>query len=798
VVVEVTTASVEDDPGAVTAILSIPVQVGETRPILRCPDDPIDVPQAESVRIDVGALCHVWTADPSQVADIVWSAEFGEDAAAGLAAGPADGGVVEVTASADTRLGGTGTLSVAADNSKPDQINIRVIRTPPPSLAPIRVSTLKAGESQTIDLARYLTPGVSDPTPAVVAATQLGDLPVQISPSGSSVTIRASSDAHGRATFRVVMTDSADSTNPDRRVEGRIQVDILGVPEAPGAPVWDGETRDSRVSLDWRAPQANGAPIDYYEVQDQRGRTQRCQGTSCDITGLENGQTYKFHVRAHNPIGFSEWSGWSVGVVPDKPIDLTGRIQLVARGDGTLTIDWKPVMLKGGGEAVYIVRSSAGETQSPTTSQATFTGLDNHVVYTFRVKLRIGFTIGAGLISEGFQPIGTPGTPAPPTLTDQESAGSIGAVSLTWPEVDPNGPGPVRYTVLKDGSPMPNCTNIPTRGCDSTNLAYDGTTYQYSVVATNANGKGVSSPQGPATAWHATGRPASWGAWGLVPTGSNNQARASFTVPPSRGAESLVRIYVDGTKVQQVAVTGKTDQLFDVPNNLAPHSVMLEVCNEDLDCSQSAPQPVQTYGPLVPAHIHSITPSVQGQRIAWTIEVDSNGDAATVVVTSDKGRSETFGVPVGVSSVVTQPQDFGYSETETVTVTLSDGSPARGPVTGTNAATTEPPPPPSVRGSRGAACNDDPAAGLPACDTGLFGGPKCTDASCAFVHIDLADWRTDIPGTAVYCGINGHEVRPYDPNISTDTPDYYGSPGGTVTIYCRNALDQEATYQFTW
>src|SRR4029078_7153318 len=49
VVVEVTTASVQDDPAAVPSILSIPVQVGETRPILRCPDDPIDVSQAESV-----------------------------------------------------------------------------------------------------------------------------------------------------------------------------------------------------------------------------------------------------------------------------------------------------------------------------------------------------------------------------------------------------------------------------------------------------------------------------------------------------------------------------------------------------------------------------------------------------------------------------------------------------------------------------------------------------------------------------------------------------------------------------
>jgi large repetitive protein len=225
---------------------------------------------------------------------------------------------------------------------------------------------------------------------------------------------------------------------------------------------------------------------------------------------------------------------------------------------------------------------------------------------------------------------------------------------------------------------------------------------------------------------------------------------------------------------------------------------MLEVCNEALECSQSAVQPVQTYGPLVAANIQRITPTVEAQRITWTIQVDSNGDAASVSVTSDKGRSETFAIPVGVSTIVTQPRDFGFQETETVTVTLSDAAPTRGPVSVTNAATTEPPPPPSVVASRGAACNDDPAAGLQPCDTGLIGGPKCTDASCAFVHIALSGWRTDVPGTAVYCQVNNGGGLPYDPGASVDTPSYFGSPGGTVDVLCENALGQQASAQLVW
>ena len=227
---------------------------------------------------------------------------------------------------------------------------------------------------------------------------------------------------------------------------------------------------------------------------------------------------------------------------------------------------------------------------------------------------------------------------------------------------------------------MPQCTNIPTRGCDSTNLTYDGHGLQLLRRGDQRQRQG--------RVLRARDRPPSGG-----PRASRRRGGRGACCPPAattrRGPASASRrreapsrwcgIYVDGTKVQQVAATGKTDQLFDVPNNLTSHSVMLEVCNEELACSQSAAQPVQTYGPLVTAHIHSITPTIDVTRISWTIEVDSNGDEATLTVTSDRGRNETFTVPVGVSTVTTQAVQLDYQQTENVTVTLSDGTPVRGP-----------------------------------------------------------------------------------------------------------------------
>ena len=38
----------------------------------------------------------------------------------------------------------------------------------------------------------------------------------------------------------------------------------------------------------------------------------------------------------------------------------------------------------------------------------------------------------------------------------------------------------------------------------------------------------------------------------------------------------------------------------------------------------------------------------------------------------------------------------------------------------------------------------------------------------------------------------------YDPDANLDTPDYYGESGGTVSVYCANALGQAASTSFVW
>jgi hypothetical protein len=227
---------------------------------------------------------------------------------------------------------------------------------------------------------------------------------------------------------------------------------------------------------------------------------------------------------------------------------------------------------------------------------------------------------------------------------------------------------------------------------------------------------------------------------------------------------------------------------------------MLEVCNEKGACSQSSTQNVQTYGPLVPGDIHSVTPNVDGTKISWTVEADSNGHKATLTVTSDQGRSETFTVPVGVATFTTQQLDLGYHQTETVTVTLSDPSTGRDPVTQNGSATTADAPPPVVGVAIGDACNDSPGSTAQPCNHTGNALDDCTDASCAFIVLSLANWQNppDCHFEATFDVVQGGSALRSVPNGTQQTDAYYGWSGQQVRAVCASSDGQVASPWIVW
>ncbi len=782
VIFEVTTGTSVDDPDGVRAVLSVPVQVGGEEPILRCPDEPVRIAQSQALDLDIASLCHVWTPDPDDAGGLDFEADW-ETSSDGLAIITPSGPAIEVAAASTAEPGSRGTLLVTTGGSAPGRLELVVVKAPPPSLAPIRVDDMRAGETRTIDLAPYLRPGVGNPDPTVLEATQITGLDVDISAEGSRVTLTTGERVDGQAQFRVVMSDVSGDPGPERLVEGRISLAVLDVPDTPTAPVPGRTVRDQEVALSWRGPDANGAPIDRYEVRSVRGGvTQQCGGTTCEVRGLTNGTAYSFQVRAHNRVGWSEWSTGSAQATPDRKPGLVGPIRLVREGDRVLAIAWTRPTTQTSAIRRYLV-SWPGGSKSSTRPSITITGLDNNKIYNFSVAAENALDIGPARRSAAFQSIGTPGTPAAPEVKDQRTPGDSGAVTLTWPAVDPNGPTPVRYTVLRDGKRLPNCTEIMATRCDNAGMSYDGRTYTYSVRATNKNGKGLTAT-GPGAPWTAVGQPAPWGDFSVTPTGKNNSGRAKFTVPASRGAQSNVTIYSDEAAISRFSATGPQDVAIEVGSNDRPYVIALEVCNEAGACERSTGKSLQTYGALTRVDIVRMEPIVKGKTVAWEITVDADGDPAQLKVDSDKRAVERFTLDgVDLHTFRTTAVDIGYKSTETLVVTLSDSSPKRGPTERkATSPETQDAPKPTVTITRGDRCSD--VSNDPACNTNGQ-GTDCVHRSCGQILFDSENWAYNPMNCTFFDSVGGaYATRAIATNRRVQPGPYFGYPDRSVWVVC--------------
>jgi hypothetical protein len=807
-VFEVTTATgrnAQNSRHGTKVVLTIPVQVGENKPILRCPSNSLDVPQGESINVDILAMCHVWTVDPAQQARLTYAASW-DQGAKGLSIGAVTGSRVDVRAGDSATPGTTAVLDVSASGSDQGQIRVRVVRTAAPRLIPIRVSDLKYGETRTLDLSKYLIAGVRNPQPAVVQAAQESGVPVRITASGSSITLRALRHVHGHATFRIVMSDAGKNAGPERRVQGQLSLDILDVPGAPGRPLPDAQPHDSKVPMTYTPAVANGAPITGYQVKDEAGRAVPCGSTSCTVTGLHDGTTYRFAVRARNAVGWGAWSAWSRPAIPDAQAGQVKAVRMTAQGDHFISLAWSKPPVRGTSIRIYKVTwRGSGRVVQAQGEHVTIDGLDNDAQYRFTIIPFNGFGAGVRYISRAFRPMGTPAAPAKPDVQDIPQDGTTAQVAISWPPVDPNGPPDVRYDVYRDGTVV--CNHIQATTCTDQGMPYDGTTYTYTVTATNRHGTGMVSTHSIGTTYQSVGTPQNWAnTWTVQPTGADQQVQVAYTVPSSRGSQSNVDILVNGAVTQTFAETGTVSHVISVPSDDSAYNVSLRVCNEYNRCTTTAgTQSVQAYGPLRDSNLTGINPQPNGNLLSFQITGDTNGRPAQLVLTRGDNSQQVWNLPAGPFSVTSDARSIGWGKSENVQVTMSDPQVDRGTANANATGQSSPPPTAYVVIRPGDKCNDDPSKGLQPCNTG--GGPlnNCTDDSCAFVKISLGNF-VDQNAT---CRISG----PGLPNLNNwsyfngdhqlDGKDgqaiaYYGSPGQTVSLSCDNHVNPVATDNYAW
>ena len=329
------------------------------------------------------------------------------------------------------------------------------------------------------------------------------------------------------------------------------------IPDAPTAA--SATYGNASATVNWTAPAFNGGSgITSYTVTstpDSKTCTATSTARSCVVTGLTNGTSYTFTVKATNVVGSSAESAATSSViprtVPSAPNSVSGSF-----GDTKVTVTWAVPVANGGAEiSGYRVVASPGS-QSCTTDALTFTcdvtGLTNGTAYTFAVTAQNSEGSSSATTSAAVTPATKPGTPAAPTVTSATN-GAV-ALSVTAP-ANTGGAAFTSYLVTSNPEGKTCTATAATRACTVSGLT-NGTTYTFSVTATNIAGTSASSPASA----NAIPRTNPGAPTGLTATFGNASVTLAWSAPADNGgfAISSYKVTTVGNATKTCTVNAPT------------------------------------------------------------------------------------------------------------------------------------------------------------------------------------------------------------------------------------------------
>ncbi|MFI5713024.1 fibronectin type III domain-containing protein [Kribbella sp. NPDC051620] len=178
----------------------------------------------------------------------------------------------------------------------------------------------------------------------------------------------------------------------------------------PGAPRnVSAKAGNASASITWGAAAANGAAITSYVVTWAGGsKTVAGSVRGVTATGLTNGQSYSFAVRALNRVGTGP-SVSSARVTLGAAADAPGRLT-ANPSSGAVTLSWRRPNLNGGTLVSYGI-SQNGDSRKSTGTSYRWTGLTNGKRYTFVVTTVTKTADGRVLVGAGATVSATPTAP---------------------------------------------------------------------------------------------------------------------------------------------------------------------------------------------------------------------------------------------------------------------------------------------------------------------------------------------------------------------------------------------------
>ncbi len=302
----------------------------------------------------------------------------------------------------------------------------------------------------------------------------------------------------------------------------RAQANEVTPGKAPGAParVLADAADDGEVTITVDPPATdNGSTVVGYQVRKSQGggpydawealgsavsAADSASAHSATVSGLVNGVSYTFEVRAVN--AFGPGPGTESNAVTPVGAPSAGALG-ADPGDGQVVLSWSDSSSGGSAIASWQYRQSESgggygawtdiADSGPDTSSHVVSGLSNGTSYTFQVRAVNAQGAGDAITSAAV----TPGTvPPAPSVS---AAGGNGQVDLSWTPGTSSGAGPTTgWQVQVDGG---DWSDIAASGADTTSHSVtglaNGTAYTFGVRAVNSFGAGAA---GSASATPAT------------------------------------------------------------------------------------------------------------------------------------------------------------------------------------------------------------------------------------------------------------------------------------------------------
>ena len=326
--------------------------------------------------------------------------------------------------------------------------------------------TIAAGVSGTYQVRLETEPSdtvtvmVDSPTKDVTVDPKLLIFTPQNWNRNQTVTVTVDEDAGGTERKSVTLTHQASGGDyagvdiPDVTVA----IPVEGTPSEPrGLSATAG---DQRVTLRWSAPSSDGgSAITRYEYRYREsggsyGEWTTVSGgasaTSRTVTGLDNGTTYEFQVRARNAIGPGTESSEARATLDESAPGAPARLTATG-GDESVTLNWSTPGDGGSQILRYEYRYGAtGETWgewmtvsgSGSARRVAVSGLTNGTLYAFQV--RAVNSVDAG---EAAEATATPGR-APSAPTGLAASVESESITVMWGmPADDGGSAIVRYEV---------------------------------------------------------------------------------------------------------------------------------------------------------------------------------------------------------------------------------------------------------------------------------------------------------------------------------------------------------------